>query len=157
MGQRYPSAQQSIDFLNEAMKSPLYSASAKIAKQSVVDRGVDMEPPRRLCISELATTLDLENTSNDASPHQPLQDFVHRVNTCAMTRSQGLPRPDTERTRIPGGHTQKQTPERYQRLSSVPNNPSLNFTPARMSEQCKACKRWGHWSNSCFLMCQVYW
>ena len=26
-----------------------------------------------------------------------------------------------------------------------------------MSEQCKACKRWDHRSNSCFLLCQVYW
>ena len=141
------------------MKLPRYSASAKIAKQRVVDRGVDSEPPCRLCLSELATTLDLDNTSDDAPLAPDFQAIVQCVNTCAMTNTQNST-PPTRNQRGPpdqrGVGMQRKT-NQYQPLSSIPNDPSLKFTPARKIEQCKACKCWDHCSNSCFLMCQVYW
>ena len=155
MGRSYPPAQQSINFLNKAMKSPRYSALAKIAKKQVVDRGVDTAPPRRLCLAKLATTLNLDNALDDITLDPNCPPIVHRVNTRAMSNMQKSTTSTTLTNR--GRDDTRQRPNSYQPLSSIPNDPALKFKPARTSEQCKVCKRWGHHSNSCFLMCQVYW
>ena len=60
MGCAYSPAQQSIDYLNEVMKSTMHAASAKICKQKIVGNGLENTPPRRLTLVELATTLNLD-------------------------------------------------------------------------------------------------
>ena len=67
MGQSYSSSQQSIDYLNKVMKSLVYAASAKISKQKVINHGLENDPPRRLTLSELATTLDLDTPADQLS------------------------------------------------------------------------------------------
>ena len=42
-------------------------------------------------------------------------------------------------------------------LPSKPNDKSFIFKPTRKNEQCKACKKWGHSSNNCFMVCQIFW
>ena len=64
MGRSYSPTQQSIDYLNEVMKSSTYAASAKICKQKILDNGLEHTPPRRLTLSKLATTLDLDTPSD---------------------------------------------------------------------------------------------
>ena len=38
-------------------------------------------------------------------------------------------------------------------ISALP----VPFRPKRFNEQCHACKKWGHRSNSCFILAQYYW
>ena len=153
MGQAYPPAQQSIDYLNEVMKSTQYAASAKICKQKVVDNGLENTPPRRLTLSELATHLDLETPSDKPPQYGGAGAFVQRVNTRSMSppETSNAPRAGN-RENVRGFRCQP-----YKPPSRIPNDPSLKLTPSRKQEQCKACRRWGHTSNSCFLLCQVYW
>ena len=69
MGRSYSSAQQSIDYLKKVMKSLVYAASAKISKQKVIDHGLENNPPCRLMLSELATTLDIDTPRDQLSQY----------------------------------------------------------------------------------------
>ena len=42
-------------------------------------------------------------------------------------------------------------------LDPPANDPSFVFRPSRSNTQCKACKKWVHSSNNCFMMIQIFW
>ena len=97
-----------------------------------------MELPKdsNLHLVKIATTLDLKTHPKEL--HSPTVNWMVPI--------------------IPGKFLRKdRPPSQQQQLISKPNNPDLQFKPARANEQCKACKQWGHTSNNCFLMSQVYW
>ena len=85
MGRSYSLAQQSIDYLNKVMKSLVYVASAKISKQKVINNGLENDPPRRLTLSKLATTLTLDTLADQPSQYGEVGAIVQRVNTRSMS------------------------------------------------------------------------
>ena len=149
----YTPMEQSRKFLELAKQSDKFKEAAKYYDRKLEDLGGrDIIPPRNLLLTNIANTVEIQVNNNKP----PADD---EIDIPTINKATGAFSDDNNHSgRPPISSHGSRTPEK--RFPAPPHSSSLSnpldFKPKRFNEQCQACKKYGHRSNSCFILAQIY-